>query len=520
MSQLPELVKALLKPEAYPEETGAVSLIQTQMSFVFLTDQFVYKVKKPVNLGYLDYSTLEKRRYFCEKEVELNLRLCPDAYLGVVAVTEQEGKISTGGSGRVIEYAVKMLRLPQEQMMDSLIESGDITPEMINNMAQKIAVFHNQAATGGEIDSFGSLDMIKHNAEENFSQSQKYIGVTLSQKQYGAIGRYTRSFIKNNKALFERRVQDGRIRDLHGDLHAAHICFCDDICIYDCIEFNDRFRYGDTASEIAFLAMDLDYYGRADLSRLFLSSYIEKSGDTELKTLLNFYKCYRSYVRGKVANFKLDDPYIGKLEREKAKLAAQTYFHLARAYTRKRPELFITVGLVGSGKTTLANELAKKLGLVVLSSDVTRKQLAEIPQTERRYEEIDCGIYSPEFTEKTYYMLFKEAEYILKDGGSVIIDASFIKVSRRKEAAELARRTGAEFYILECRLDEDTTRKRLLERYRLKTASDGRWEIYTRQKQVYEPVKEMPSKQNRVIIDTSKPNLESAKEVIEKLYNY
>jgi len=520
MSQLPEIAKALLKPEAYSEHTDKVSLIQTQISFVFLTDEFVYKVKKPVDLGYLDYTTIEKRRFFCEKEVELNIRLCPNAYLGVAAITEQDGKITTFGEGRVIEYAVKMLRLPRESMMDNLIESGDVTPEMIDKLSQKIASFHEQAATGDEKDEFGSLDMIKQNTEENFSQSSKYIGTTLSQKQYDTIMKYTQSFIKHNEALFERRVREGRIRDLHGDLHATHICFCDDICIYDCIEFNDRFRYGDTASEIAFLAMDLDHYGQADLSRLFLKSYIKKSGDTELVKLLNFYKCYRAYIRGKVANFKLDDAYIGDSERETAKLTAQSYFHLAHSYTRERPQAFITVGLVGSGKTTLAKELAGKLGLVILSSDVTRKRLASIPQTEHRYEDIDSGIYSPEFTEKVYQTLFEEAEGILKEGGSVIIDASFIKAGRRKEASELASLTGAEFHIIECVLDEEPSRKRLSGRFKEKTASDGRWEIYLRQKQIYEQVEEMPSKRNRVIIDTSKPVEESAKEVITRVYNY
>jgi len=520
MSQLPEIARALLKPEAYIEHTGKVSLIQTQMSFVFLTDDFVYKVKKPVNLGYLDYTTLEKRRIFCEKEVELNLRLCPNTYLGVVAITKQDGEINTFGDGKVIEYAVKMLKLPKERMMDSLILDEAVTLKMIDRLSQKIAVFHEQAATGDEIDSFGKLDIIKQNTEENFKQSDKYIGKTLSHKQYDAVKKYTHSFIENNERLFERRVIEGRIRDLHGDLHAAHICFCDDICIYDCIEFNDRFRYGDTASEVAFLAMDLDHYGRADLSRHFVNKYIEKSGDKELKTLLNFYKCYRAYVRGKVANFKLDDPYISDSEREATRLKAQSYFNLAHSYTRERPQAFITVGLVGSGKTTLAKELAKELGLVVLSSDITRKRLAGIPQTEHRYEEIDSGIYSPGFTEKTYQTLFKEAEDILKDKGSVIIDASFIKARRRKEAQELALKTGADFHIVECALDEDTTRKRLTKRFKEKTASDGRWEVFLKQMQAYEQIEEMPNKRNRVIIDTSKLVTESVREVIAKVYCY
>ena len=513
MSQLPELVKALLKPETYPEETDSVSLIQTQMSFVFLTDKFVYKVKKAVNLGYLDYTTLEKRRFFCEKEVELNIRLCPDSYLGIIAINKQNGRITIGGTGRVVEYAVKMKRLPQQQMMDNLLNEDKITHDMISRLAARIARFHRQAATNKEISAFGGLEIITQNTGENFSQCQPYIGKTISRRQYDTIKEYTHNFIENNEALFEKRVKQDRIKDLHGDLHAAHICFENGICIYDCIEFNDRFRYGDTASEVAFLAMDLDHYGRANLSRLLVNEYISQSGDDDIKELLNFYKCYRAYVRGKVANFKLDDPYINEEERAKAQDTARSYFDLAYAYIKKKPGLFITVGLVGSGKTTLANELAKNLGLTVLSSDITRKRLASLKPTEHRFERPEGGIYSAEFTQKTYQALFKEAEEVLKYGDSVIIDASFIKANHRKEAAGLAARTGADFYILECSLDEETTKKRLEQRLKGETTSDGRWEIYQSQRNTFEPpVDDRP--RNYVIIDSSMPVNKAVEQVL------
>jgi len=332
MPQLPELVKALLDPKAYPETTKQVELVQTQMSFVFLTDNYVYKVKKAVNLGYLNYTTLEKRYFYCQKEVELNRRLCPEVYLGVVPVSRERSGIFMGGRGKVIEYAVKMCRLPQEAMMDVLLANNRVVPEMVASVAQKLVEFHQQAETSATISAFGQLDIITQNTEENFTQTEKYVSHTISQEKYQHIRAYTDDFIDKNASLFYKRIKDGRIRDCHGDLHAAHICFANGICIYDCIEFNDRFRYCDIASEVAFLAMDLDHYERADLSSSFINAYVEVSQDKELLTLLNFYKCYRAYVRGKVESFKLDDRYISEKEKTKVLAVAKSYFDLAESY--------------------------------------------------------------------------------------------------------------------------------------------------------------------------------------------
>ncbi len=511
ISKLPDMVQALLKPEVYPEPTDVVELEQTQMSFVFLTDNYAYKVKKPVNLGYLNYTTLENRRYYCYREVELNKRLCPDAYLGVLSINRQQDNFSIGGAGEVIEYAVKMRRLPRELMIDSLLESNSVSTEMISRLADRIAVFHKQAETNTEISTFGKVDVISRNTEENFSQTEKYIGRTVSSHQYQQIKEYNHRFIIENADLFEKRVKDNRIRDCHGDLHTAHICFENGICIYDCIEFNDRFRYGDVASEVAFLAMDLDHHGRADLSHSFVKEYIAKSHDAELKKLLNFYKCYRAYVRGKVASFKLDDPYITVDEREKATETAASYFDLAYSYVKSKPDLFITTGFVGSGKTSVSQALAGRMGLVVLSSDVIRKRLADIPQTEHRFEEYDSGIYSPDFSRKTYDALFAEAKSILAEGGSVMMDASFIKTEERKKVKALAEEMDADFHILECRSDEETIRQRLNRRMETSSVSDGRWEIYLVQKEQFEPVVEVPT-QKRVIIDTAQP--------IDKIVHY
>jgi aminoglycoside phosphotransferase family enzyme len=332
---LPELVRALLDPEIYPEAVDGVELIQTQMSFVFLAGDFVYKVKKPVNLGYLDYSTLEKRQALCQKELTLNRRLCPQVYLDVVAITNKDSRISIDGPGEVVEYAVKMRRLPEDRMMNVLLVKGQVTAPMLKNVAAKLAVFHQEAATSPEISAFGSLDVVIRNTEENFTQTGKNVGLTISPEMFRSIQDYTRNFIQQNASLFQQRVAEGRIRDCHGDLHAAHICFAGGICIYDCIEFNDRFRYGDVASEIAFLAMDLDHYGKPELSGSFVDAYVAAGGDKELLNLLNFYKCYRAYVRGKVEGFKLNDPYISAEEKAKVLGIARRYFELAESYIIK-----------------------------------------------------------------------------------------------------------------------------------------------------------------------------------------
>lgn len=341
MSALPSTVKALLKPEAYPHKPEKVELVQTQMSFLFLTGEHVYKIKKPVNLGYLDYTSLEKRLFFCHRELELNRRLCPDVYLAVVPITMSSRGRKGGGNplrveaqGEAIEYAVKMKQLPQDRMMDTLLRQDQVKPDMVAGVAHKLADFHQKAQTNQKISVFGKLDGIRRNCDENFAQTEKYVGLTILRAKYELIREHTENFIKRQANLFERRVREGRIRDCHGDLHAAHVCFTDGICIYDCIEFNDRFRYCDVASEIAFLAMDLDGYQQSGLSQHLVNTYVGLSHDEELLTLLDFYKCYRAYVRGKVESFKLDDPYIPEGEKTRVSTTARRYFQLAESYIR------------------------------------------------------------------------------------------------------------------------------------------------------------------------------------------
>ncbi len=326
------LVEGLLNPSSYPEEAGKIEIVQTHISFVFLTDKYAYKIKKPVNFGFLDFSNLEKRHIYCEKELVLNRRLCPEIYLEVLPITKTDDLLKIGGEGEPVEYALKMKRLPQNRIMTQLLQEGKIDKKIIDNIAQIIAKFHKETQTNKEIDEIGGLKTVKFNWDENFTQTNKYICQTLNPAEYDFIQTKINNFIAANAMLFQSRIDGKHIRDCHGDLHSGNIFVTDKVCIFDAIEFNDRFRYSDIASDVAFLAMDLDYQGRADLSTYFIEQYIKYSKDAELTKLLSFYKCYRAYVRGKVVSFRLDDPNIEPDEKAAATKEAQEYFRLAAEY--------------------------------------------------------------------------------------------------------------------------------------------------------------------------------------------
>ena len=329
-----EVVEALMKPEAYEEEARQIELKQTHISFIFLTGKFVYKVKKAVDFGFLDFSTLERRRFFCEKELELNRRLCGDMYLEVVPINKSD-RIKIDGEGETVEYAVKMKRMPEEKIMTRLLEEGKVDKKLVDRMAKIIAEFHSKAKTDKRIGEFGSLPMIETNWRENFEQSEEFIGETISNESYRLIRERAEEFMKENLALFAERVADGRIRECHGDIHSGNIFVADRIYIFDAIEFNERFRFCDVASDIAFLAMDLDFKDRGDLSKFFVERYVKYSADRESEKLLDFYKCYRAYVRGKVTSFKLKDLSVEKEEKNAAKKEAKAYFELAMEYAKQ-----------------------------------------------------------------------------------------------------------------------------------------------------------------------------------------
>lgn len=330
-----DVIAALMEPSAYPEPTSRVELIQTHISYVFLTDRFAYKVKKPVDLGFLNFTTLRRRYYYLEQELILNRRLCPEIYLAVLPIVAQGERLKVGGKGKAVEYALRMVRMPQDRMMDEVADRGELSREVMDRLIALLVPFYREAATGPRINKYGEPAVISFNHEENFSRTEALVGEFLSRELFAEIRTFARTFLAQNRPLFLRRIEEGRIRDCHGDLHMRNICLADGIYIFDCIEFNPRFRYGDVAADIDFLAMDLDFHGFRDLSRYLVEGYAEAAGDPDLLVMLDFYKCYRAYVRGKINAFAAGEGELPPEARKEAKSLAQAYFHLAGEYARE-----------------------------------------------------------------------------------------------------------------------------------------------------------------------------------------
>ncbi len=490
----------LTNPASYPHDVDTVTVMQTHISWVFLAGNRVYKVKKPVDFGFLDFTTLEKRHHFCKEELRLNKRLCPDLYLSVLPITSDGDEIEINGNGTVIEWCLLMNRMPEEGIMTHLLEKDEVDIGEIDQIIDKLVPFYNEADGGPQISKYGDISVIKQNTEENFEQTASFVGDLLDQKTFDHICGYTRRFLKDNEGLFKTRIKEGRIRDCHGDLYSANICFDkknDELYIFDCIEFNQRFRCGDIASDVAFLAMDLDYHGLPVLSAHLAEKFSQEMKDSDLLKLMDFYKCYRAYVRGKIGCFTWASDTIDEETRLKAKKQAEDYFRLALKYSgwQQKGILYVFFGLSGTGKSTLASRWSEKVGAPVYNSDMVRKEIiAGIKASERRHESFGKGIYGPEHTKRTYRSLARFAGQHLMRGESVVLDATYRDHEEREALLTLAKAAGAEIHFIYCRCPEEEIRKRLERRVRDNDAvSDAGWEIYLRQKETFAPPEKLPS---------------------------
>jgi aminoglycoside phosphotransferase family enzyme len=335
MAEFPPLIQAMLEPAFYPHHPKEVELIQTHISYIFLAGELVYKVKKPVDFGFLDFTTLEKRRHFCQEEIRLNKRFSPDVYLEAVPISQDGDAFHLGGDTEVVEYAVKMRRINENHMLNRLLEAGKVRSEAMECIGRHLASVYAAIPSDEKTRAFGSLEVISTNIVENFEQTRKYINGPVSPEAFETIESWSLAFMKENTALFEQRVAQGHIKDCHGDLHLQHICLeGEKIYVFDCIEFNERFRFGDVASDVAFLAMDLDFNGHPELARTFVHAYTEASGDSTLAKVLVFYKVYRAYVRAKVTSFMLDDPGLDERTKQDIFQRAKAYYDLALVYVR------------------------------------------------------------------------------------------------------------------------------------------------------------------------------------------
>ncbi len=444
----------------YPHQADAIQKEETHISMVFLTGSTVYKLKKPVQFGFLDFSTLALRKHYCDREVALNRRLSNKVYQKVVPITLEENRYCLNGSGTVVEYAVQMKQLPSDKVMKRLLAAGGIETADFKRLIRKLVAFYQSAATGESIDKMGSVAAIENNCEENFLQTFEFRGEILDSNSYDAIRQATRDFLKKHSESFQRRIEQHHIRDGHGDLRSGHIYFvADQIQIIDCIEFNQRFRNVDVIADLAFLLMDMEYLGHVEAAQTLYSLYLSESKDRQSAGILSFYKCYRAMVRIKVNCLRLGQRDLTDKQRLTLTTQARRYLSLAERYAGifGRPSIWIVCGLIATGKSTVANALAQAIEATVCSSDRIRKKLAQssgpVPFGE--------GIYTEDFTRLTYEKLFEIALQSVAEGDSVVLDATFGNPAYRKAMVSAARQRQIPLFWVECRCPESVIRRRL-----------------------------------------------------------
>jgi aminoglycoside phosphotransferase family enzyme/predicted kinase len=487
------LISFLESPASYPHGPTEVRVIQTHISWVFIASPFVFKVKKPVNLGFLDFSTLEKRRYFCQREVDLNRRLCPEIYLGVVPIYKTASGFSFEADAEIAEYAVKMRELQHGCFLNELLEKDRVGEKEIERVISRLHRFYESETPAPEIEQWGAPEKLKISTDENFAQVEPFIGKTISAAAFEAIRHYTNEFYVTNENVFRERIRQHRIRDCHGDLHLDHIHLTPErLSIFDCIEFNERFRFIDIANDLAFLAMDFDSEGRSDLANLFLQTAACEFHDGGLLKIADFYKCYRAFVRGKVESIQAAEPETEKPE-EHEKLAAR-YFRLALRYAVAGSEALVLVlmGQIGTGKTTIARELGRELDWPVFSSDEIRKTLAGVSLTKRTPERRHAEVYSPQMTQRTYSKLVDDGLAALKTNAGVILDATFATRALRRSLCEECKKANVRLRVVEINADPATIRSRLKARDQSAAEiSDARLEDLEKLSATYEPPSEL-----------------------------
>ncbi|MGB8330035.1 MAG: AAA family ATPase [Polyangiales bacterium] len=491
-------------------EAAGFELVETHISWVFLGATEVFKVKRPVDLGFLDFTSVDLRRMACDAEVRLNRRLAPQTYLGVVPITvDPAGIHRIGGEGTIVDWAVQMRRLSMERRADELLRAGRLEPTQVDELAAHIARFHRDARGDEASSRYGEVSTIRRNVEENFQQTRESICAYLSREEAREIEAWQR-LVLDDETRFAARVDAGRIRDGHGDLRLEHVYFEPDgaITIIDCIEFNERFRYGDVCSDIAFLSMDLAWHGRVDLAERFLAKYARESNDYELYTVVDFYESYRAFVRGKVASLLASDSDASPEARGRAEREARRYFVLSLAFERPPlvgPRVVAVAGMIASGKSATAATIGDLLAAPVLSSDRTRKHLMGRKPTESIRSAAWSGAYSPGRTEAVYEELWRLADIVLASGRPIIIDASFRTVAMREAAHRLADRHAVPFLLVECSAPRELIRTRLGARERGGAEeSDARSDLIDEFEQHFDHIDELPSCEH-VRLDTSQP---------------
>ena len=489
----PTLIEFMLSPQSYPEGTSSVTHVQTHISHVFLCDERAYKIKKPVNFGFVDFTTLRKRHYYCDQEVSLNSRLAPDVYLGVETIYRKGNECSfrrIAGS-KVSEYAVQMRKIPLDCLLRDLIESGMPLYGELEPVGRTLARFHEEARVYKK--KYGGFKAVRAAAKQNFDQICDFRGITIEEETFDQLARYTKQFLEENRKIFSLRKRAGLVRDGHGDIHSQHVCLSRPPIIFDCIEFNKSFRIADVLQDIAFLLMDLDYRARFDLSSRLLKAYFADHRDGFDEQLLRFYKVYRAVVRGKVDGLLAESLEDG-VRRQESLRTAKEYFRLAEFYVRYAGRPFnpvVFMGLSGSGKSTIAKDFGSDS--VVLRSDEVRKTMAGVNKREHHFAEFGTDIYSDSLTRDVYCALLEKAIDAVKSGQKVVVDATYLKQNQRRYFYETCIGKGLNPFFVHCTANESVLRDRIMKRLAEGSdVSDADFNILERQIQDMEEPLELP----------------------------
>lgn len=485
------LIRALQNASLYDHPVTGFEIIETHISWVLLTGEYAYKIKKPVDLGFLDFSTLDLRRHFCQQELELNRRLAPALYLDVVTITGTAEAPRFGGAGPVIDYAVKMRQFDQRWLLPAVLERGELRPDHVDQLAATLARFHATTSRADTTAAYGTPAAVWQPVQENIDQIGALTNDNATLARVQQLGAWCKDHYERLLPRLQQRQHDGFIRECHGDAHLANMTLLDDqVTLFDCLEFNPNLRWIDTMSEVAFVAMDLDDRGRADYAHRFLNAYLEHSGDYDGLYVLNFYQVYRAMVRAKVAFIRSRQNDIGPDAAARAIDAGRAYLALALRYTSTRPTpICITCGVSGTGKTSLTQPLLERLGMIRARSDIERKRLFGLAADARTGSQPAAGIYTADASSRTYERLAEIATTVVGAGMPVIIDATFLRRTDRLRFSELARQLHVPICLLHIHAPLDIVRQWIEQRrQQARDASEATLAVLERQLDTMDPI--------------------------------
>jgi hypothetical protein len=522
--KLPPLIQALLDPACYKHATQNIHVVETHISWVLLTGPYAYKIKKPVDLGFLDFSTLEQRHFYCEEELRLNRRLAETLYLGVIPITGSPAAPTLSGSGAAIEYAVKMTQFSETARLDRMLARGELRSAHIDLLIHELAQFHGHITIAGDDAPFGNPDQVMAPVRQNFEQIRPRIEAA-DQALLQHLQTWSERSFADLKEILAQRKRQGFIRECHGDAHLANMVWHEGrVLLFDCLEFSEALRWIDTLSELAFLVMDLEAacgtalprdgaaaenHGRTDFAYRALNAYLEQTGDYAGLTVLRFYLVYRALVRAKVACIRANQSGLSDPENQQVRNTYLGYVNLAAQYTQTpHTALIITHGLSGCGKTWLSQQLLEQLGAIRLRSDVERKRLYGLAPQARSDSNIDQGIYTADASQRTYAHLAKLAGIILRAGYPVIVDATFLARHQREQLHAVAEHAGVPFIILDIQVPDAILRARLQQRaLHEHDASEANEAVLDRQRASREPLSVAEQKHALAVNGESAPDM-------------